>query len=108
MVSMRDHNIVAALHEPPLPIPLLRSERRRGCPQGGRGGGIGSWSQLMSKFFDVFALHEPERGVYAASLWKIESRSKNRGVLDVRTVKRRKRRAPHAKRTDFPVPGSAR
>src|SRR6187200_933545 len=59
MVPMRDHQIVATLHEPPLPIPLLRSERRRGCPEGGRGGSIGSWSQLTSKFFEVFALHEP-------------------------------------------------
>src|SRR4026209_2092901 len=59
MVSMRDHEIVEALHEPPLPIPLLRSERRRGCPEGGRGGSIGSWSQLTSKFFEVFALHDP-------------------------------------------------
>src|SRR6187549_2596184 len=45
-------------HEPPLPIPLLRSERRRGCPEGGRGGSIGSWSQLTSKFFEVFAFHD--------------------------------------------------
>ena len=39
---------------PPLPIPLLHSERRRGCPQGGRGGShrrnnqfiIGNWYQM--------------------------------------------------------------
>src|SRR6185503_1934007 len=29
---------LAAIHAPPLPIPLLHSEWRRGCPKGGRGG----------------------------------------------------------------------
>jgi hypothetical protein len=45
-------------HEPPLPIPLLRSERRRGCPKGGRGGARVHGPNARPKL-EVEATHEP-------------------------------------------------